>query len=173
MSWRTSATTTPPSPPGGRACVPAPSGIGVARVIETTGPAGRTFMSLPFTGTVDGHAVGGQLRRISTSVLDGVLMLTATMTGPGLFPDGSTMVAPVRHLDATPDFTGLTLELGPARVDKLDGVVDVAPLTLDVSLVPGSGNLHGNPLLTGLADGGGPLQSTAALLNRLLNGLGL
>ena len=51
-------------------------------------------------------------------------------------------------------------------------VVDLAPIDLAVSVVPGSGNLRGNPWCARLPEGGGALQDVSALLNRLLNGLG-
>ena len=46
---------------------------------------------------------------------------------------------------------------------------------LDVTAVPGAGNLLGNLLcaVAGLLDRNGPLTGIAGLLNRLLTGLGL
>jgi hypothetical protein len=54
-------------------------------------------------------------------------------------------------------------------------VVDLAPVHLDNTAVPGAGNLRGNLLcsVAGLLDHNSPAGGLAALLNRLLTGLGL
>jgi hypothetical protein len=71
--------------------------------------------------------------------------------------------------------TILTLNIGAIHLDLLGLVVDLAPVNLDITAVPGAGNLLGNLLcsVAHLLDNGGPLQGIAALLNRLLTGLGL
>ena len=54
-------------------------------------------------------------------------------------------------------------------------VIDLNEVNLDITAVPGAGNLLGNLLcaVAGLFDGGDPLGQIAALLNQLLTGLGL
>ena len=54
-------------------------------------------------------------------------------------------------------------------------MIDLAPVNLDVTAVPGAGGSLRSLLgaVTQLVDNGGPLQSIAALLNVLLTGLGL
>jgi hypothetical protein len=49
-------------------------------------------------------------------------------------------------------------------------VVHLDRVVLDISAVPGAGNLLGNLLcaVAGLLDGGGPLVAIAILLNRIL-----
>ena len=62
----------------------------------------------------------------------------------------------------------LTLFSGFGLVIHLDKIV------LDITAVPGAGNLLGNLLcaIAGLLDNGGPLAGLTALLNRLLMLLG-
>ena len=69
----------------------------------------------------------------------------------------------------------LGLDLGPLHLDVLGLVIDLNEVILDITAVPGAGNLLGNLLcaVAGLLDGGGPLGQIAALLNQLLTGLGL
>lgn len=136
-------------------------------------PAATT---LPVTGTLaDGTAFTGQLSNLSTSVVDGVLTLSGTITGTGIPAGGTTFTAPVQDLATTNGCSILTLDLGAIHLDLLGLVVDLAPVNLDVTAVPGAGNLLGNLLcaVAGLLDTNGPLTGISALLNRLLTGLGL
>ena len=68
----------------------------------------------------------------------------------------------------------LHLELGPLDLNLLGLVVHLDQVVLDITAVPGAGNLLGNLLcaIAGLLDGGGPLQGLAALLNNILRVLG-
>jgi hypothetical protein len=135
-------------------------------------PAATT---LPVMGTLpDGSTFTGQLSNLSTSVVNGVLTLAGTITGTGV-PGDTPFSAPVQNLTTANGCTLLTLDLGPLHLDVLGLVVDLAPVKLDLTAVPGAGNLLGNLLcaVAGLLDRGGPLQGLSALLNRLLTGLGL
>ena len=71
--------------------------------------------------------------------------------------------------------TILDLDLGPLHLDLLGLVIDLNEVQLDITAVPGAGNLLGNLLcaVAGLLDRDGPLTGISALLNRLLTGLGL
>jgi len=152
----------------GASAAPAPTAAVAAQPAATT---------LPVTGTLpDGSAFTGQLSNLTTSVVDGVVQLSGTITGTGLPAGGTPFTAPVQDLQATEGCTILTLDLGPLNLDLLGLVVDLSPVSLDVTAVPGAGNLLGNLLcaVAGLLDGpGNPLGGIAALLNRLLTGLGL
>ena len=68
----------------------------------------------------------------------------------------------------------LHLELGPLDLTLLGLVVHLDKIVLDITAVPGAGNLLGNLLcaIAGLLDNGGPLTGLTALLNRLLMLLG-
>ena len=63
----------------------------------------------------------------------------------------------------------LNLDLGPLHLDLLGLVVDLSEVQLDITAVPGAGNLLGNLLcgVAGLLDGNG-IGGLANLLNRLL-----
>ena len=146
---------------------PAPQAVTAAVPAATT---------LPVTGTLaDGTAFTGQLSNLSTSVVNGVLMLSGTITGTGIPAGGTTFTAPVQNLATSNGCSILTLDLGAIHLDLLGLVVDLAPVNLDVTAVPGAGNLLGNLLcaVAGLLDNNGPLTGISALLNRLLTGLGL
>jgi hypothetical protein len=137
-------------------------------------PAATT---LPVTGTLpDGRAFTGELSNLSTAVVNGVIQLSGTITGTGLPAGGTTFTAPIQDLAVTDGCSILNLDLGPLHLDLLGLVIDLSPVTLDVTAVPGAGNLLGNLLcaVAGLLDNpGNPLNGIVALLNRLLTGLGL
>jgi hypothetical protein len=145
---------------------------GLSRASAGLSPSGQA--TVPVTGILaDGRPLVGHLKHITTSAVNGVVMLEATLTSPELSPGGMAIAAAIQQVTASQGCTTLTVNLGPAQINALDFVVDFAPIDLDVSAVPGSGNLRGNPLCAGLPEGGGALQDISALLNRLLNGLGL
>jgi len=133
--------------------------------------------AVPVTGTLpDGTAFTGQLSNLTTSVVNGVLTLTGTITGTGLPAGGTAFSAPIQDLAVGGSCSILNLDLGPLHLDLLGLVIDLAPVHLDITAVPGAGNLLGNLLcaVAGLLDGpGNPLGGIVALLNRLLTGLGL
>jgi len=148
---------------------------------------------LPVSGTLpDGTEFTGELSDLSTRVVDGAIQLSGTITGTGLPAGGTEFTTPVQDLStaaaASPAAAAgpaaaqaacdvLTLDLGPLHLDLLGLVIDLAPVNLDVTAVPGAGNLLGNLVcaIAGLLDNpaGGPLGGLSALLNRLLTGLGL
>lgn len=137
------------------------------------------------TGTIDGTAFTGEVSNLTTSVVDGVLTLTGTLTGPGQLAEGVEFTAPIEQVTTTAangTAAGceiLNLVLGPLDLNLLGLEVFLDTVTLDITAVPGAGNLLGNLLcaVAGLLDGpaaaGGALNGIAALLNRLLTGLGL
>ena len=71
----------------------------------------------------------------------------------------------------------LNLVLGPLNLNVLGLVVTIPnPIVLNITAVPGAGNLLGNLLcaVTNLLNGTGPVQQIADLLNQILgilNGL--
>lgn len=158
--------------PGAASASAAP--VSTAKAVAAAQPAATT---LPVTGTLpNGTAFSGALSNLTTSVVGGVVQLTGTVTGTGLPAAGTTFTAPIQDLVATQGCKILTLDLGPLNLDLLGLVIDLAPVSLDITAVPGPGNLLGNLLcaVAGLFDGpGGALAGIAALLNRILSGLGL
>ena len=65
----------------------------------------------------------------------------------------------------------LNLDLGPLDLDLLGLVVHLDRVVLDITAVPGAGNLLGNLLcaVTNLLNGGGALSQIANLLNQILD----
>jgi hypothetical protein len=135
--------------------------------------APATPTSLPVTG--DGFV--GEISDLTVRTVDGVLQLTGTISGTldGVPIDATPFTTTVDNLQANDACTILDLDLGPLHLDLLGLVVDLNEVQLDITAVPGAGNLLGNLLcaVAGLLDRDGPLQGIGALLNRLLTGLGL
>lgn len=160
-------------------------GVVPAAVAASAAPAGPSVAaaqtavgSIPVAGSLpDGTAFTGQLTNLTSSVVNGVLQLSGTITGTGLPAGGTPFTAPIQDLQATGNCQVLTLDLGPLHLDLLGLVINLAPVHLDITAVAGPGNLLGNLVCTvaHLLDntGTGALNGIAALLNQLLTGLGL
>lgn len=163
---------------GGMAFGPAAMSASAAPTVKTGVAAAQPAQTtLPVTGTLPGgEAFTGALSNLTTSVVDGVVTLSGTITGTGLPAGGTTFTAPIQDITTDAGCSILNLDLGPLNLDLLGLVIDLSAISLDVTAVPGAGNLLGNLLcaVAGLLDGpGNPLGGIAALLNRLLTGLGL
>ncbi len=127
------------------------------------------------TGTLaDGTAFTGAISDLTVRTVNGVLTVTGTITGTGLPAGGTQFTTTITDLAANQACTILDLTLGPIHLDLLGLVIDLNQVELDITAVPGAGNLLGNLLcaVAGLLDNGGPLQGIGALLNRLRTGLG-
>jgi hypothetical protein len=161
--------------PGIASAAPASSTTAQHAIAAANKPAQT---SVPVTGTVTQAGVAtaftGAISDLTTRVVNGVLTLTGTLTGTGLPAAGVPFSVPLAPA-ADASCSILTLNIGAIHLDLLGLVVDLAPVNLDITAVPGAGNLLGNLLcaVAHLLDNGGPLQGIAALLNRLLTGLGL
>jgi hypothetical protein len=109
--------------------------------------------------------------------VDGDLQLTGTIQGvlDGQDVEATSFTTVIESVQANASCTILDLDLGPLDLDLLGLVVALDEVNLDVTAVPGAGNLLGNLLcaVAGLLDRGGPLTAISALLNRLLTGIGL
>ena len=139
--------------------------------VATPGRAWATARNVDVTGTLsDGAAFVGQLSHVSASVVDGELMLFATLVGPGLPVDGARLTAPVHQLTATRGCTVLSVAVGPSHLTKTGSRIGLGTIDLHVSLT-GSGSLRGNPLSAGWPAGGGSPRGIASMFNRLVNGL--
>lgn len=154
---------------------PPHSGPAASQVADATQPVTGSVKDAD--GTVSTFT--GALSNLHTSVVDGVLTLTGTITGTGLPTDGAqfTQALPLSQdpLAVNDACNVLTLNLGPLHLDLLGLVIDLDQVNLDITAVPGAGNLLGNLLcaVAGLLDNNGPTQGLSALLNRILTGLGL
>ncbi|MGC0250285.1 hypothetical protein [Pseudactinotalea sp. Z1748] len=138
--------------------------------------------TVPVVGELaDGTAFEGTLSNLTATAVDGVVNLSGTLTGmAGDTEITQDFTAPITEL-ATPDSQPggcqiLFLDLGPIFLDVLGLQVDLSPIELDITAVPGAGNLLGNLLcaVVGLFDSpGNPVNAITNLLNRILDGLGL
>ncbi|MFK0039363.1 ABC transporter substrate-binding protein [Paenarthrobacter sp. NPDC090517] len=150
--------------PASAAPPPAASAVQLANVtavINETIPGVGTFVG-SFTptqfGTDNGAlTVTGLLTGTFTSVTGVVTQIsqTVTTTVTGAATQAACQI--------------LSLDLGPLDLDVLGLVVELNQVQLDITAVPGAGNLLGNLLcaVAGLLDGNG-LTGLANLLNRLL-----
>jgi len=119
---------------------------------------------LNVTGTVTGTltSLTGQVTQVNQTVTTTVNSATNAVTGAA-----TTAAA------AAASCSILSLQLGPLHLDLLGLVIDLNQVNLNITAVPGAGNLLGNLLcsIAGLLDGSG-LNGLAALLNQLLGLLG-
>ena len=140
-------------------------------------------LTVPIVGTAGTDAVA---TITSFQVVDGVLTAVGTITGTVATTDvtGTTILtdvtnaaftAPVTVLQQAGTCRVLDLVLGPLHLDLLGLVVDLNQVNLDITAVPGPGNLLGNLLcaVAHLLDGGNTtaLQNVVDVLNRILGAL--
>jgi hypothetical protein len=96
--------------------------------------------------------------------------------GPATAAEADADDAPVRGpaVAAQPACDVLHLVLGPLDLNLLGLRIQLNQVVLDITAVPGAGNLLGNLLcaIVGILDPPGPLGELVALLNRLLALLG-
>jgi len=137
-------------------------------------------LTVPIVGTAGTDAVATVT---SFRVVDGVLTAVGTITGTVATTDagGNTILtqvtdaaftAPATILQQSGSCQILDLVLGPLHLDVLGLVVDLNQVNLDITAVPGPGNLLGNLLcaVAHLLDGGNTtaLQNLVDILNRIL-----
>ena len=149
--------------------------------------AGRsTGFTVPISGAAAGQGVfTGTLRILRFAVQDGKLVASGIVTGT-LVNEAGLNTAVIRTVTlpvstggaptalAAPAAIGcdiLHLELGPLDLDLLGLVVHLDRVVLDITAVPGAGNLLGNLLcaVTNLLNGAGTLFQIANLLNQILD----
>ena len=165
-----------------------PGAVGAADSGSSSLAAGRsTGFTVPLNATsTDQGEFTGTLRIIRFAVQDGKLVASGIVTGTLMDENGvstaviRTVVLPVNTgggattLAAAPAAVScdiLHLELGPLDLDLLGLVVHLDKVVLDLTAVPGAGNLLGNLLcaITNLLNGGGLLTQIADLLNQILS----
>jgi hypothetical protein len=145
-------------------------------------------LSFPLAAVSDTQGTfNGTLRIFRFGVQDGALVASGLVTGT-LVDENGVVTAVARTVtvpmiattasaargDAAAAVIAcdvLHLELGPLDLDLLGLVVHLDKVVLDITAVPGAGNLLGNLLcaITNLLNGGGPLTAIANLLNQLLD----
>ena len=133
---------------------------------DATGGAGvfqGTFTPSEFTGTADQLAATGVLTGQLVDSTGAARSVTQTQTFT------------VNNISAAAGCQVLDLNLAPLDLDLLGLVVHLDRVHLNITAVPGAGNLLGNLLcaIVGLLDGPGAFAQIAALLNQILALLGL
>jgi hypothetical protein len=139
---------------------------------------GAAALSTAVTGTAtNGAAVSGQLTKVHFVDKHGAVALDAVFNGT-VTPVGGTaqqitnqhVTIPVIGAAPGAGCQILDLVLGPLNLNLLGLVVHLDTVHLNITAVPGPGNLLGN-LLCGIAsllNGNGPLGGLAPQLNKLL-----
>lgn len=133
------------------------------------------------TGTLTGGTFTGTANITSFALQNGQLVATGVLNGVATIGGVTTQIVNQAFTTtATLTSTGphcdiLNLDLGPLNLDVLGLVVDLSAISLDITAVPGPGNLLGN-LLCAVANllnnPLGNLQGLTNLLNLLNNLLG-
>ena len=141
---------------------------------QTTNP-NQNKLAVPVSGAVEnGGTLVGSFAISRFAIQDGQLMavgvLTGTVSTVGAVPQTivSNIAMPV--ISATGTCEILNLELGPLDLRLLGLEVHLDRIVLNITAVPGAGNLLGNLLcaIAGLLDGGALGQQLVNLLNQLL-----
>jgi hypothetical protein len=158
------------------------AGTASAAPAAPAAPAAAGAVTAPVTGTFT-DAQGGTGTFTGTYTVDQFVQngdaVTAEGTVTGVLKDATG--AEVGNVDATPAALPLdpaataagcqvlNLVLGPLDLNLLGLVVHLDTVHLNITAVPGAGNLLGNLLcaVAGLLDGG-PLAGLAGLLNQIL-----
>ena len=154
--------------------VAAPQSAAFQIPVATAGAQGTFTGVLRITGfAVENNAL------VATGVLTGTLTgvggvmssVVRTVTLPAKPIAGAAPAAPTA---AAVGCGVLHLELGPLDLDVLGLVIHLDRVVLDITAVPGAGNLLGNLLcsVTNLLNSGGALTQIANLLNQILGLLG-
>jgi hypothetical protein len=131
---------------------------------------------LPVVGTLAGAPFVGQLTNLTTSVVNGALMLSGTITGTGIPAMGTPFTTAIAPAAAAANCQVLDLNIQPINLDLLGLVVDLSAVNLDVTGVTGPGKLLGDLVcgLVGVLNPGGLLQGVVSgLLNQVFPALGL
>lgn len=140
-----------------------------AQLVDATAPINQTIAGVgTFVGsfTPTGFTVEDGALTV-TGLVEGTFTSVAGVTTP-ISQEVTTTVTGA--LAAGPACDILNLDLGPLDLNVLGLEVQLSDVQLDITAVPGAGNLLGNLLcsVAGLLDGSG-LNGLANLLNRLLS----
>jgi hypothetical protein len=138
--------------------------------VNGTTSNGGTFQG---TATITGFAVDGAnvvaMGTIS-GIVNGTQSIVSTFSAPVTRSTAAAAAAPVQSAAAACQI--LNLVLGPLNLNILGLVISIPnPIVLNITAVPGAGNLLGNLLcsVANLLNGGGALQQIADLLNQILD----
>jgi hypothetical protein len=145
-------------------------------------PVQLTGTAAPGVGATPNSTVAGTLNIQRFANRNGALVAIGTFTGAitntatGAVQNvvAAPLAVPVNTQATTGSCEILNLVLGPLDLNLLGLQVHLNQVVLNITAVPGAGNLLGNLLcaIAGLLDGPNPLGGLAALLNNLLAALG-
>ena len=136
-------------------------------------------ITVPITGsTADGGSFVGTMDIQRFAVQGSQIVAVGTLTGT-LRDAAGAVIGNVVRTAALPVNSALTqaaceilhLELGPLDLNLLGLEVHLDRVVLDITAVPGAGNLLGNLLcaVANLLNGSGPLANIVTLLNQILD----
>lgn len=140
------------------------AGNAIAGVVNITrfaqAPDGGLLASGTITGTANGTAFTQAFTDLPVALTSGAAGAASDEVGTMSHTEGGCGI--------------LFLDLAPLHLDVLGLTVDLAQVVLDISAVPGAGNLLGNLLcaVVGLFDGLGFLTQLTMLLDRINDILG-
>jgi hypothetical protein len=154
--------------PIGVAALAATATMANAQTVQSLTAVINTFVP-KFGGFVGTFTLTG------TQVINGVMSTVGTLTGNVLGPGGvllgtvsQTVSAP---LQVSASCQILSLTIGAIHLDLLGLVIDLNPIVLNITAVPGVGNLLGNLLcaVANLLNQGGVIATLLTQLSSLLN----
>jgi hypothetical protein len=151
-------------------------------------PSNSSLLAIPVTGTGAAGTLNGVFRIVNFSYSSGQVFANGIVTGT--VTNGATVTSIVQTASApltNPSTTAaaapaaatcniLHLVLGPINLNVLGLTLTTNQIVVDLTAVPGAGNLLGNLLCDVANLLNSPSQNLANLLNNLLNalqGLGL
>ena len=152
--------------------------------VAQTNPVQRATSRVLVTGQVAGGGVFNGVLKVTHVAVDaatGALSAAGTLSGTLTNTAGqvtgtvsNVAVTGIPLASVTGSCTILTLNLGPLDLNLLGLMVHLNQVVLNITAVPGAGNLLGNLLcsIAGLLNGSSPLAGLATLLNNLLAALG-
>jgi hypothetical protein len=143
-------------------------------ITPAAAPAAPPALGVPINITLgqSGNILQGVATVTGVAVQNGQLVAEGTYTGlvNGVQQTAIPFTSSIDLAQAEASCEILDLVLGPLHLDLLGLVVDLDQVHLNITAVPGPGNLLGNLLcaVAGLLDNNGPLQGVTGLVNNLL-----
>ena len=157
-----------------------------AAAIGTAGTARAASSVQSLTTVINNFVPGvggfvGTLTLSNFSVVNGLLTAAASIAGTVLDPTGAVRGSVTQNVAAPVAVSAscqiLSLTLGPLDLNLLGLMIHLNQVVLNITAVPGAGNLLGNLLcaVANLLNGGGAistlLNNLAGLLNQILGAL--
>lgn len=161
-------------------------------VAQGQNASAKSALAIPVTGSFTPSSTSGTLSSLGTGTFAGTFNiqqfvnqngnLAAVGTLIGTLTNAAGQVTNIVLNNVTAAVTAangscsiLSLTLGPLHLDLLGLVIDLNQINLNITAVPGAGNLLGNLLcdVANLLNPGGALTQITDLLNQILGALRL